>query len=624
MEDLKVVKVREPRTDLQSHATFGVLEGASNITSYQHNATSYSNANANFTIPIPSTRAALDRVVMVEIPFTATIFPNSAALTAATQPIWNAGNDAVRAYPISAITTVLTANINGVSVNIAPYLTTQALARLDTFQKDYLGSRSVAPVTTDPVSTYRGAGGLGSGGAGDGLMNPLAIYSSSAPGASVPRGAYSGIKITSNQAGSSGSNKCTIEGILTEMIPLLPFLDDENEQGQALANVKSLSFTFTFNHLSRIFSHSLAQNATAPYTLATNSWGNVQVQLGQPKMMMNWLTIKDSQEIPKNLYYPYSIIQTYPTSSGGSPIAYGSTAQLVSNSMQLQNIPRKLLIFAKMSDSVVLNGNSANMPTYTDTFLPITNLSVNWNNQTSLFAQASPQQLYTMSVSNGYSKSYQAFRGKTQVNSTVAGTSPYDVGLEGSVICITFGKDIPFGSEEYSGKTGTFNLQVRVTVENPDPLNTNCIADLVVIPITDSILAIKENMTEIHTGVGDIKLDQLPYSKKSYNELTKVYGGGFWDTLKSVFAPINEIAKETKIGSTLANLIPGIGPVASTVLKSIGYGESSPEARAGMLAGVQAGMLAGAAEKKKTKTLKHGSYGTCATRGGAPMSRSQL
>lgn len=595
--DIRVVKVREPRTDLKSHSTFAVLEGAKNITSYQINATSSNQSNATFNIPIPSDRAALDRVAMIKIPFTATITANAAALTAAGQPIWVAGNDAVRAYPISAICQNLTANINGVSVNIQPYLATQPLARFDAYQRKYLGTRSVAPDMTDTVATYRGAGGIGTGGSGDGILNPLAVYSSMSMGSMQPRGMYSGIQILTNQSNGTAANTCTISGVLYEAIPIAPFIDDEDNQSQALANIKTLSLQFTWQNLSRIFSHSLAQNASAPYTQATNPWGAVAVSLGLPTMLVNFLTLKDSQEIPHSIYYPYSQVQVYPTSGAlGASLAPGSSTTLTSNNIQLQNIPRKMYIYSRISDSQVLGVTDPNKCTFADAFLPISNLNVTWNNQTSLFSQADIAQLYDMSVSNGYSKSFSQFQGITQVNSTAFGTAPYNVALEGGVICVTFGKDIALSGDEYSGKTGTFNLQVKATVTNQDPLNTtSCFPDLFIMTVTDSVLAMEQGQTKVFTGIGHVDVETLPMSSASYQELTKVYGGSFWDSLKSVLAPIHDVVKESKLASTLVSAIPGIGPIASNLVRSLGYGEM---AQANMQQSSRGGVLAGSARGK--------------------------
>jgi hypothetical protein len=55
-----------------------------------------------------------------------------------------------------------------------------------------------------------------------------------------------------------------------------------------------------------------------------------------------------------------------------------------------------------------------------------------------------------------------------------------------------------------------------------------------------------------------------------------MHGAGFWgdvwDGIKSGVNTINDIAKKTKVASTLAPLIPTYGGVASTVLKQAGYG----------------------------------------------------
>jgi hypothetical protein len=47
----------------------------------------------------------------------------------------------------------------------------------------------------------------------------------------------------------------------------------------------------------------------------------------------------------------------------------------------------------------------------------------------------------------------------------------------------------------------------------------------------------------------------------------KIQGG------KGIFDTINDIAKATKAGSTLAGFIPGVGGIASSLLRSAGYGK---------------------------------------------------
>jgi hypothetical protein len=83
-----------------------------------------------------------------------------------------------------------------------------------------------------------------------------------------------------------------------------------------------------------------------------------------------------------------------------------SSAILNSNSIQLSTVPDKLIVFVRRPvGSQTCSG--------TDSYLTITNISVNWNNQAGLLSSMSPEQLYMFSVQSGLANlSWDEFSGQ--------------------------------------------------------------------------------------------------------------------------------------------------------------------------------------------------------------------
>lgn len=72
-------------------------------------------------------------------------------------------------------------------------------------------------------------------------------------------------------------------------------------------------------------------------------------------------------------------------------------------------------------------------------------------------------------------------------------------------------------------------------------------------------------------------------------------GSGWLDKLKSVLGVANKIAKDTGIVSSALNFIPGVGPAASSIAKSFGYGYKRPRLDGDGAAEASAGTALGGA-----------------------------
>ena len=101
-----------------------------------------------------------------------------------------------------------------------------------------------------------------------------------------------------------------------------------------------------------------------------------------------------------------------------------------------------------------------------DYFLPITKISINWNNQSGLLASASAFNLYQYSRKAGSNQNWLEFYGVAK-KANAGGGDATNINTSGSLLMIDFATDLQLTEDWYScGSIGNFNLQFDVTVNN--------------------------------------------------------------------------------------------------------------------------------------------------------------
>ena len=127
-----------------------------------------------------------------------------------------------------------------------------------------------------------------------------------------------------------------------------------------------------------------------------------------------------------------------------------------------------------------------------DSFLPIQNTSINWNNSSGILATATQQDLYLMSIEAGINQSWLEWSGgahayQAAVNGGTA-VSPYPSGnipLVGGILALDFAKHIQLTESYFApGSLGTFNLQIQLQLYNQDPVNPLASPDWEIVVIT--------------------------------------------------------------------------------------------------------------------------------------------
>jgi len=255
--------------------------------------------------------------------------------------------------------------------------------------------------------------------------------------------------------------------------------------------------------------------------------------------LINYLTPSLVQPIPELQVLPYSKLQHYIRDVPA--LAGGATTTITSDTIRLSVIPRVIYLYVPHAESTKTFAVS-------DSFLEITSVNMTWGNQSGLFASASSQQLYTMSVENGLNLDF------TSVKK-----------FRGSVIAIVMGKDVGLAPNEAPGVNGSYNIQVTLGLKN---LGSNSFTGTFFMSVlNDGTFSIGDNSARASIGnlTGDMVLMARDSPMGDYHE---IYGGSFWSSLKHI---VNKVAHGVETAAVPVATAFG-NPAAGQAVQSIASG----------------------------------------------------
>jgi hypothetical protein len=222
---------------------------------------------------------------------------------------------------------------------------------------------------------------------------------------------------------------------------------------------------------------------------ANDNITTLQVSILESNCHFQELSFPVYLNVPPVVTTSYTDIQRQ-TSSRNQLIAAGASAQLSSNSYQLNTVPHSIIVYAKERESDIY-ASASSKTNKTDSYGVIEKLEIQYNNQSAILSSASEVQLFQMSARNGVDLSWQEFSGATKELSGTANTLPTNIPLCGSLVCLSFGKDISANDPTaIPGVSINSNFQVRATVRNPNNNGIDIYYDLTVLYVYEGILSI--------------------------------------------------------------------------------------------------------------------------------------
>jgi len=543
MQSMDIVRVTDPRvhiTQVEDAARI-VHEGCSRITAVQIPAQGggLNSSSTQFSFTVPQDHL-LDRSILLQTQITFDTGTNLKSFALGSV-------SGLRQFPLNSLIQTIQVKINNMSVSdtIADRVKMLLCFGNKVDDRDKLWTTTAA--MPDQFASYNDPASYLN-------RNPLAPFSDNPN--ETPRGAFrpvSGI-LTSGAAGNMNEvhlgatqafRSLTYE--ITEPLILSPLSPGLFEDEQAFAHVNKVDITINWYPLVRAWSCSNAELAAMPNFVANFTQP-------APQLLVNYLSPDAGQAIPSTQVLPYMTYLDYPKTD--ITIAGGATVKFVSDTIQTSRVPQRLFLWAVRSRSTF-------GPSTPDSFCAISNVNVTFQNDNTLLASCTRQDLYRITARNGINMSY-----------------PQWSFYRGGPLAIEFGVDIGLPPGLAPGVDGAYNLRVTCDFTNTDAAQHQF--DFYMTTENNGVIVISANNAMGFDGIFDrqtvlaAKEVERPidtYDSAGASVVGSGYAarGGSWfsNMLKGV---VNKIAKIVKVAvPALAPQYSGIsGPLSDLVISKTG------------------------------------------------------
>ena len=295
----------------------------------------------------------------------------------------------------------------------------------------------------------------------------------------------------------------------------------------------------------------------------TSSITDVSIEkIESSKLIFQFLSCHPSQQLSSRCVVPYYELSRYINSQADAVLALPAPAFVGSRAVSLtksyssstisfNQIPDKLIIFLRKPVQTCYDS---------DSFLPITNVNINWNNSSGVCNSFTQADLWKASCEAGSNQTWDEFRGFAYKQLAVGineATTPGSgagslVATCGSVLILNMAQHVNLIEDFYApGSIGNFTFQIRVTCENYGSVDVT--PELVVATMNSGSFATEKGTSSTYTALLT-KEDVLNASQQeptAHSDVKRMVGGGFLDSLKSVFKFIANPNTRKQIGSVI-------------------------------------------------------------------------
>jgi hypothetical protein len=337
-----------------------------------------------------------------------------------------------------------------------------------------------------------------------------------------------------------------------EPLLLSPFLfGNPQSNNQGFYGIQNMSFNLTLGSANRVWRHygDIATGSTIT---------DVTIhEVKDSKLLFQFLSCHPSQQLSSRCVVPYYELSRYINSQSVIIDARANSGVLgvrptpgkatySSSTISFNQIPDKLIIFLRKPTQTSSDS---------DSFLPITKININWNNSSGVCSSFSQAELWKKSVEAGSNQTWDEFRGYVykQGNATTETTAGTGAGSYiatcGSVLILNMAQHVNLIEDFYSpGSIGNFTFQIRVDCEN---WGAAYAPELVVCTMNSGSFATERGTSSTYTALLT-KEDVLNASQQeptAHSDVKRMVGGGFLDSLKSVFKWVANPNNRKQIGS---------------------------------------------------------------------------
>jgi len=559
--DFEKVCVQDSVLNTTDKVRYAVLKGAQNVTPSQYDAISKSTSSITWNVQLPSESTVFSRRIMVEVECTVQINASFDAGAPNGSVLFNYGYaSALGPFPFHSMCNTIQATINNNTVSTNMRDVMFQLMRFND-RRELARYNNACPTMYDSYLNYDEALGTNN--------NPLAAWNNVSNDQDFqPRGSFKITSVTGNfPKGAATAPHPTDRVILVtfktlEPLMLSPFIwCDPKSNNQGMYGVQTLNFVFNLGQANRVVR--LANKA-----LYANSGQNVAVSLqsvGTCRLLMEFYTRQPSDLVSSRNVVPYAEYPRYITPTSGTIAAGADSGEVNFQSIQLNSVPDKLIICVRK-----VLGTQSNFDS--DSFLPITNININFSNKAGLLSGATQWDLWRMSVESGSNQTWAEFQGFAPLGNQTAfvPTNPVpaqqgsDAGYKqistcGSVVCLEMGRHVELDDIYAPSSIGAFQLQFKLNFKNNTsaPI-TNGAYEIVLITMNSGVFTIERGTSQTYTAILS-RADVLSVSSQpsvSKSQVERLVGGSWEDSFKSLCSSIAPWAGRAE---SVKNFISGEG-----------------------------------------------------------------
>lgn len=618
MAEIQKLAIYDSRI-VQEAPRYGVQKGGLSVSNSPFKSISSSSSQVSFNINVPSQNVFLDRelnwTAEVRMQMTVAVAAPAAVVAnpANAQPVLSFGQNAsLCSFPLHSLISTATATINDTTSVLNTSDVLNEVLRMVNQKKNRL--QRTTPTMLDKYAIYQEADVAPN--------NPINNFSNATDYDNLPNGAFYNVYFTDANGNRlpdvAGSYPDAVGGgQVSRYVNGVPVVggDDANGNGGGLKTSYTLYFTFKateklvlspfifseecgdevglfgVNNIQLVFNFKKPEKLVRYVQLYTGLAGLRTVSnidfLGQNPFAdstVNCLFITPSLDLrlPPKSVVPYLEYPRYVNPSPGTTIAAGATLSSVSSqTIVLPQVPDMLIIYAKPN---TVNGVSYNDPRFGDFYLPLTRISLNFDNYSGLLSSHTPEQLYNISVDNGLEMDWNSWNGKVRgVLASTATQGARNISGVGGFLVLRFGKDIPLQASQAPGVIGNYTLQYNVDINNATTQP--------VVGYTLYTLTVNSGFFETQAGSSRIIKGPLTESDVinatagtdalTRTQLERMVGGSWWSKLGTA---LNK-AKDILMNPAVRQAVKTIGK--ETPLK--GVIEMAERSGYGMAGGAMAG-----------------------------------
>jgi len=657
--DFTKILVKDDRMECVDNIKYAVIKGGQNVTPSQFKAISTSNNQLVFNIQVPSEQTLIDRRVLLQTDLQLVVTSRQCNLSSGViaQPSVQTGchyglTSGLGPYPLHSLMTVASATINNNTVSINMKDVLPAIIRL--LNKKDLGAYNGMTVTaTDSLLNY-----------GDSTFGVSPSQGSANMGLDTDYAGRGSIFLKSYTSTAQSAGPYTAGATMTETFtwhisePLMlsPFIySNPQSNGQAFYGIQNMNIVLNIgSDLNRVFRGcgpplgisvtgvldatsnyaSPAGDATAggnkiflPWiqSVVPGTGGENGSMFSNTYLLFTFLTAHPSDLFPARNIVPYYELPRYITQGVASvalePTTVNAFNQYIpfidtvsggttftSQTLQLNQIPDKLILYIRKQGQTWYDA---------DSYLPITGISIDFNNNSGLLSASRVEDLYRMSKDNGSNQSWNEWvgfqsvttvtgAGANGINLPINSTNPANgfltslfsvVPTVGSCLVLEFGKDIQLIEDFFApGSLGNFNIRVNLRYQNNNPsIDVGDAIEMVMITMNSGVFVCERGTSSTYTGILT-RADVLEASEQdayTRSDVQRLVGGGFLDMLKSGVSKLSPLLKAVApvVMPHVKNYLGSkgtLGAMANAGLGAMGYGRSG-----GGPGGVSGGAMSG-------------------------------